>query len=50
MWIFKTRVEYRDLLNPPVEETVNSMEQKTRVIFQIDVQEFHLWKETVQPL
>jgi hypothetical protein len=29
--------------NPPVERIVNSMEQKTRVFCQIDVQEFHLW-------
>ncbi len=29
--------------NPSVEGTVNSMEQKTRVFFQTDVQEFHLW-------
>ncbi len=28
--------------NPPLEGTVNSMEQKTRVFCQIDVQEFHL--------
>jgi hypothetical protein len=30
-------------VNPPVEGTVNSMEQKTRVFCQIDVQQFHLW-------
>ncbi len=29
-------------LNPPVEGTVNSKEQKTRVFWQIDVQELHL--------
>jgi hypothetical protein len=29
--IFKLRVEYDFLENPPVEESVNSMEQKTRV-------------------
>jgi hypothetical protein len=28
--IFKTREEYGFLLNPPVEGTVNSMEQKTQ--------------------
>jgi hypothetical protein len=33
--------------NPLVwEGTVNSMEQKTRVFSQIDVQEFHLWTDT----
>ncbi len=30
--------------NPPVEGTVTSMEQKTRVFWLIDVQEFHLKK------
>jgi hypothetical protein len=29
--------------NPPVEWTVKSMEQKTTVFGQVDVQEFHLW-------
>ncbi len=29
-------------MNPPVEENVNSMEQKTRVFCLIYVQEFHL--------
>jgi hypothetical protein len=38
---FKTREEYGFLENTPVEGTVNSMEQKTRV-FVKDVQEFHL--------
>jgi hypothetical protein len=33
--IFKTRVEYGFLKNPPVEGTVNSIEQKTRVFCQI---------------
>jgi hypothetical protein len=28
--IFKTRVEHGFIQNPPMEETVNSMEQKTR--------------------
>ncbi len=40
--IFKTREEYGFLLNPPVEGTVNSMEQKTLVFCKLDVQEFHL--------
>jgi hypothetical protein len=31
------------LKKPPVEGDVNCMEQKTRVFFQIDDQEFHLW-------
>jgi hypothetical protein len=40
--IFKTREEYFFLLlNPPVEGTVSSMEQKTRVFCQTDVQEFN---------
>ncbi len=34
------RVPYGFLYSPPVEGTVNSLEQKTRVF---DVQEFHLW-------
>jgi hypothetical protein len=37
--IFKTRVEYGFLQNPPEERTVNSIEQKTGVCCQIDVQE-----------
>jgi hypothetical protein len=41
--VFKTRVEYGFLLNPPVEFTVNSTEQKTGVFCSIDAQEFHLW-------
>jgi hypothetical protein len=41
--IFKTREESGFLKNPPVELTVNSMEQKTRVFCLIYVQEFHLW-------
>jgi hypothetical protein len=43
MNIFNTREEYGFLLNPPVEGIVNSIEQKTRVFCQTDVQEFHLW-------
>ncbi len=39
--IFKTRAEYGFLQNPPEEGTENSIEQKTRVFCQIDVQEFH---------
>jgi hypothetical protein len=35
--------------NPPVEGTVNSMEQKTRVFCQIDVQEFHLGAYRIKP-
>ncbi len=35
-------VEYGLLKNPPVEGTVNSVEQKARVICQIGVQEFHI--------
>jgi hypothetical protein len=45
VWILKTKEESRFLgflCNPPLEETLNSMEQKTRVFCQIDVQEFHL--------
>jgi hypothetical protein len=38
--IFENRVEYGFL--PPVDGTVNSMEQKTLVFCQIDVQEFHV--------
>ncbi len=34
------------LQKPPVERTENSMEQKTRVFCQIDVQELHLWIQT----
>jgi hypothetical protein len=41
--IFKTKEEYGFLYNPPVERTLNSMEQKTRVFCSTDVQEFHLW-------
>jgi hypothetical protein len=33
--IFKTRVEYGFLLNPPVAGTVNSVEEKTRVFFKL---------------
>jgi hypothetical protein len=35
-------------LSREVEGTVNSMEQKTGVFCLIDVQEFHLWKRTLQ--
>jgi hypothetical protein len=40
--IFKTIEEIVFFSNPPVEGTVNSMEEKTRVFCKIDVQEFHL--------
>jgi hypothetical protein len=42
--IFKTREEYGFLYSPPVERTVNNIEQKTRVFCQNDAQEFHLRK------
>jgi hypothetical protein len=35
VWSFKTRVEYNFMENPPVGETVNSMEQKTRAFVKI---------------
>ncbi len=40
--IFKTRVKYGFHQNLPEGGTVNSMERKTRVFCQNDVQEFHL--------
>ncbi len=36
MRILKTEEEYVFLKNPPVEETVNSMEQKTRFFCKVD--------------
>jgi hypothetical protein len=36
--------------NPPVEGTVNSMEQKTSVFCQTDVQEFHLCTKVKDPI
>jgi hypothetical protein len=47
VWSFKTRVEYGFLQNPPVEGTVNSMEQKTRDFCQIHVQEFYPWNAKI---
>ncbi len=41
--IFKTRVESGFLLKSANRKTVNNMEQKTWVLCQIDVQEFHLY-------
>ncbi len=40
--IFKPRVQYDFLQNLPAEDTVNCLEQKTRVFCHIDVQDFHL--------
>jgi len=42
-FVRKTREKYGFLENPPGEGSVNSMEQKTRVFWQIDVQEFKLY-------
>ncbi len=42
--IFQSKEKYCFLSNSPVDGTVNSTKQKTRVFCQIDAQEFHLIK------
>ncbi len=42
VWVLKTKVGVWLSVNPPVEETVNSMEKKAWVFSLIDVKEIHL--------
>ncbi len=45
--ILKTKRRVWGSLNLPVEVTLNSMEKKSRVFYQIDVQEFHLYSRRI---
>jgi hypothetical protein len=46
LYVFLKSEQSIFLKNPPVEGTVNIMKQKSQVFCQIDVQEFHLRRQT----